>query len=163
MNCGDCAERLDEYLDAALPDDVRAGVEAHLAACGACLAELHACRSLAESLKSLPRPVPGAEVCMRVSAAIHGEGQAPVRTEYGPVLDVDELCDFLRVDKSTLELYLSDIPSFELGGRLLFRRIKVEEWIARRERTAGFRSDRMAGDWTLRTGRRKPWTLSQRN
>ena len=49
------------------------------------------------------------------------------------MLDADELAAFLRIDMETLKLYVEDIPRFELGGKLLFRRKAVEDWIARRE------------------------------
>ena len=39
----------------------------------------------------------------------------------------------LRIDAATLRIYVQDIPRFELGGKLLFRRKAIEEWIARRE------------------------------
>jgi anti-sigma factor RsiW len=38
LHCFDVLEHLDDYVDAALPDDVLARVEAHLAQCDACTA-----------------------------------------------------------------------------------------------------------------------------
>ena len=36
LHCFEILEHLDDYVDGALPDDVRANVEAHLAECDAC-------------------------------------------------------------------------------------------------------------------------------
>jgi hypothetical protein len=167
MNCESCAEWLDEYLAGSLPDETRAEMERHLASCPSCRAELEACRHLAERLTHLPRHAPGAEVCMRVSEGIHAEAPRAHRAEYGPVLDFDDLAEYLQVDKPTLELYVGDIPCFELGGRLLFRKAKVEEWIARREMTVDFKAAwPVAQVWTVSDNAMKgnvSWNLSQKN
>jgi hypothetical protein len=52
MNCADV--RLDEYLDGELADADRAGVDAHLASCGACRSELERSRKLEAVLRRLP-------------------------------------------------------------------------------------------------------------
>jgi len=51
------------------------------------------------------------------------------------VLDLEELAEFLRVTPETIGIYLDELPSFELGGKLLFRRASVEKWIERREQS----------------------------
>ncbi len=96
---------------------------------------------LIESLaRELPRRSPGEETIMKVSEAIHGQAKPARRTEFGPVMDMEELAEFLRVDADTVAEYLDQIPHFELGGKLLFRRKSVEEWIEARERTIGVQS-----------------------
>jgi hypothetical protein len=167
MNCASCGEWLDEYLENALPAAARAEVESHLALCAACREELDTCRRLADYLKELPHSEPGTEVCLRVSEAIHAEDRQPRRTEYGPVLDFDELAGYLRVDAATLEQYVGEIPCFELGGRLLFRKAKVEEWIERHEMRVGFRLEgSVAEGWSHPVNVAKgdmSWMLLQRN
>ena len=75
-----------------------------------------------ESLaRELPRRGPSVGTIMNVSEAIHGEARPVRRTEFGPVMDMEELAEFLRVDAETVEEYLDQIPCFELGGKLLFR------------------------------------------
>ncbi len=167
MNCDTCGERLDEYLAAELPADARAEIEGHLATCAACRAELEACRRIAESLGQMAHPAPGAGVCLRVSEAIHAGTGRPRRTDFGPVLDLADLAEYLRVDPATLEQYVGEIPCFELGGRLLFRKSKVEEWIASRETMVGFQSDWPGSvDWSLPANAARgeaSWILSQKN
>jgi hypothetical protein len=102
---------------------------------------------LIESLaRELPRRSPGAETIMKISEAIHGEAKPARRTEFGPVMDMEELAEFLRVDAGTVGEYLDQIPCFELGGKLLFRRKSVEEWIAARERTVAVQGLRVEFD-----------------
>ncbi len=167
MNCDICGEWMDEYLDGVLPDDVRTELESHVAACAGCRAELEACRRLGQNLKQLPIHIPPAQVCLRVSEAIHAETPRARRSDFGPVLDLDELADYLRVDKKTVGQYVGDIPCFELGGRLLFRKAKVEEWIAGRETVVDFRSDWPAVQkWNVSDNATKgdvSWVLAQKN
>ena len=49
------------------------------------------------------------------------------------MLDFDELAAYLRVDRRIVGQYLDEIPSFEMGGKLLFRKKSVEAWIASKE------------------------------
>jgi len=60
MNCAEV--RLDEYLDGELEEADRAGVEAHLASCGACRLELERSRKLEVVLKKVtPGTLPDAD------------------------------------------------------------------------------------------------------
>ncbi len=92
-----------------------------------------------ESLaKKLPRYAPSTELVLKIKSSIHTQSKAERRTEFGPVLDIDELAEFLRVSKDIIEQYLEDIPCFELGGKILFRKKSIEEWIEGREKDFGF-------------------------
>lgn len=53
-DCTACSPLLDEYLDGTLGDDRRSVVEAHLAGCAACRAELEAIRRITEAARALP-------------------------------------------------------------------------------------------------------------
>ena len=50
-----------------------------------------------------------------------------------PVMTISELADYLRVTEVTIEGYLGEVPCFELGGKLLFRREAVDKWLEARE------------------------------
>ena len=92
-----------------------------------------------ESLaKELPRYAPSTELVLKIKSSIHTQSKAERRTEFGPVLDIDELAEFLRVSKDIIEQYLENIPCFELGGKILFRKKSIEEWIEGREKDFGF-------------------------
>lgn len=167
MNCDTCAERLDEYVLGELTPSTQADVASHLDSCSTCREELAACRLISATLRQLRRYSPGAAACLRVSEAIHAGIAPPRRAEYGPVLDFAELAEYLHVNPETLEHYVGDIPCFELGGRLLFRRVKVAEWIARRETILGIESERPAmpdRNEPVNVMKGEPsWILSQRN
>ena len=88
--------------------------------------------------KGLPRYAPSTELVLKIKSSIHRQSKTERRTEFGPVLDMDELAEFLRVSKDIIEQYLDDIPCFELGGKILFRKKSIEEWIEGREKDFGF-------------------------
>ena len=83
--------------------------------------------------KELPRHEPSAACLLRISEAIHRRTAPPLRTEFGPVLNFDELAEYLRVDRAIVGQYLDEIPSFEMGGKLLFRKKTIEAWIESKE------------------------------
>ena len=135
MNCESCGERLSEYLDGDLPVELKGEVAAHLEQCGQCREKIRQYEKLDSMVARLRQFTPGTTATLRIKAAFQAPRPAERRTEFGPVLDMDELAVFLRVSKEVVGQYLNEIPSFELCGRLLFRRKSVEEWIARKEMT----------------------------
>lgn len=60
------------------------------------------------------------------------------------VMTLAEVAAYLRVTPAVIEGLLGQLPCFELGGRLLFRREAVDEWIQHRERA--FAGDVLAFD-----------------
>lgn len=135
MNCESCSEQLSEYLDDELSAELRKEVAGHLEQCGQCRAELRQYEKMNSLVAALPQCNPGTESLLRIKAAFQKPRPVEKRTEFGPVLDMDELASFLRVSNEVVGQYLDEIPSFELGGKLLFRRKSVEDWIAGKEMT----------------------------
>jgi hypothetical protein len=161
--CETYAETLPEFLEGALAPDSAADVAMHLADCAGCRGELQFVRTLTAVARKLPQPQPGDAVVLKMMEAALGSATRGRRSEYGPVMDVEELADYLRVDRETLEPYLDDIPCFELGGKLLFRRQTIEEWIQQKEQSLGFvfkavDRDRTAVPEGIQTGGAQ-WTL----
>lgn len=139
MTCDQYQELIPEYLDKSLSSDNEQDLKRHLDSCDSCRKELRMAEALAGAVHALPRHQPSAETVLKVSEMIHQSAPAPHRQgDYGPVLDVDDLANYLRVDKAVIEIYLDELPHFELGGKLLFRRKSVDEWIEARERAAAF-------------------------
>lgn len=137
MTCETCREYLPEFLEGALPEDVTRNLAEHLDACADCRRAREEERDLLTAARHLPRPQPGTTTLLRISEAIHAAAPpAPRRTAFGPVLDMADLAEYLRVEPEVLGMYINAIPHFELGGRLLFRRVAVERWVAERERSA---------------------------
>lgn len=50
------------------------------------------------------------------------------------VMTIIEISDYLQVSVATVEELLGEIPCFELGGQLRFRKESVDEWIRGREK-----------------------------
>jgi hypothetical protein len=135
MNCEACREFLPEYQENVLPSDTAEDVRNHLAACTDCRREQQRDAVLLAAARALPRATPSPEVILITSSKIHSSKPPQRRTDFGPVLDINDLADYLRVGPEVLETYVEEIPHFELGGRLLFRRVAVENWIAEREQS----------------------------
>jgi hypothetical protein len=51
-----------------------------------------------------------------------------------PIMTLPEVSDYLRMTPEIIEEHLDDIPCFEFGGKLLFRKEAVNEWIRIREK-----------------------------
>ena len=133
MNCDEISLWLPEYVEQTLSPDTADSIRGHLDDCAACQTALEQLQRLLCAARSLPQLVPSAARVLPISAAIHAEGTPKRRTEFGPVLTMEELADYLRTDQEALQVYLDQIPRFELGGRLLFRRESVEQWLQQRE------------------------------
>ena len=138
MTCDECREMIPEHVEKSLPADAARELRAHLDACEPCRRERLQTEALLAAARSLPRQEPEAETVLKISQVIHQSAPARRRGEFGPVLDVDDLADYLRVDKAVIEMYLDELPHFELGGKLLFRRQSVDRWIEVRERSTAF-------------------------
>lgn len=77
MDCAEVRENLVARADGELPPAVRAGVDAHLAACAACAAEHDALLSTGDVLARLGGPPAPPEFAARVLAAVHAESETP--------------------------------------------------------------------------------------
>lgn len=75
---------------------------------------------------------PSAEAARRMNAAIQRELDRQA-VPHQDILTFDEVAAYLRVPADTLQDYLDELPCFELGGQLLFRKEAVVEWIDQRE------------------------------
>ena len=137
MQCEECRPWLPEYVEQEVPADREEEIRRHLEACSACRADLEALNTLSAAARALPRCAPGSQVVLTITEAIHATRASGRGREFGAVLDMDELAEFLRVDRDTVMLYLDEIPCFELGGKLLFRRRSIEDWLDQRESAFG--------------------------
>ena len=144
MNCQTCTEKLSEYADHELAGNEERAIKAHLDACAECREQFRRLEQMASATATLKRHAPSADCLLKISKAIHQRARTVMRTEFGPVLNFDELADYLRVDHETIGQYLDEIPSFELGGKLLFRKKSIEAWIESKE--MGFELQRMIAE-----------------
>jgi len=169
MNCKSCTNRLSEYADHELAENEAREIKAHLDKCAQCREQLRRLEQIASAAATLKRHAPSADCLLKISKAIHQRAQPPRRTEFGPVLNFDELAEYLRVDQETIGQYLDEIPSFELGGKLLFRKKSLEAWIEGKE--TGFELQKMTAESPdvfsrqneLVTNGGVTWTLTTKN
>jgi len=137
MECEKYCPLLSEYQEEELDKKLSGEIENHLVHCKKCKQELNALRKISSLAGELPRYAPKTETMLKIKSIIYGQTKTWKKTEFGPVLDIEELSEFLRVDQETIGLYLEEIPCFELGGKVLFRRESIEEWIAGKEKGLG--------------------------
>lgn len=133
MNCETYAEWMSARLDGELDAERARELDGHLAGCETCRKTRRAMEGLAGQLRGLTRYAPADRAVLAINTAVHRLAPAPRRSDFGPVMDIAELAEFLRVSPETVGSYLDELPSFELGGKLLFRRASVERWIEARE------------------------------
>ena len=138
MTCDAYQELIPEYLEKSLPSELEQELTRHMDTCAACQKYLQAAKALSAAIQTLPRHQSSTETRLKIIAAIQQTAPARRSGEFGPVLDMDDLAQYLRVDKTVLGTYLDDIPHFELGGKLLFRRKSVDQWIEAREQSATY-------------------------
>lgn len=115
-----------------LEHDEAAALAGHLQDCAACRSEAdgvaHVRVALAPSGDEEP---PGEEVLERVKSRLAMTGaSAPPTAE---VLTPEELAQFLRVPVEEIYESLGELPAFEIGGRVRFRRVRIEVWIEEQE------------------------------
>jgi len=59
------------------------------------------------------------------------ETSAPSKTEISPIMNVDELADLLRVEKTWVykQVQFKSIPHFHAGKYPRFKRKEIDQWI----------------------------------
>lgn len=134
MDCEKYGQMIPEHEEGGLDPQAAAELETHLKDCAACRQELNMLKKISSAAKELDVHQPGAETVLKIKSFIYGAARPVRQTQFGPVMDVDELAEFLRIPKQSLEEYLEEIPFFELGGKLLFNRNSIEKWIKSKER-----------------------------
>lgn len=150
MKCAKYRQMLSEYQEGDLSKKEAVTAEKHLKTCKKCQKELESLREVSLLSKKLTRYEPGNKVVLEVKSFIYGKAQPERRTQFGPVLNMNDLAEFLRVDKETIEQYLDELPCFELGGNVLFRKKSIEEWMEAREKGFGFQIQRSRLNQILR-------------
>jgi len=73
---------------------------------------------------------------LRIRTMIHDEIQS--KTEIRDLMDIEETARFFNVSVMDIIQILDELPSFEIAGRIRFRRIQLEKWIESRENIHGW-------------------------
>lgn len=138
MNCELYSQQLSAYLDNDLTAEEAQVIVDHLEECTLCRDELESYTRLEGLVQNLPSPAPSDSAVLQIKRATPAGSPSPIRTEFGPVLNLDDLAAYLRIDRATAEAYIGEIPCFELGGRILFRKSVIEKWIEKREQAFAY-------------------------
>jgi len=139
MECEEYRELFPEYLKEELDVHTADRMHQHIETCPECRKAFRESAELDTLFARLPVYEPSPESVLHIRAeTIYKELKPEKRTDFGEVMDIEELAEFFRVTVDIIEEYISDIPCFELGGKLLFRKKRIEQWMEDRERDFGF-------------------------
>lgn len=139
MDCESCRLTLSEFQAGELDETKSAQVEEHLEGCAECRDELASYDRLDDLVKGMKQYEPSDDAVMAVkSFAADSALVTQQRVEFGPVLDIEDLAEYLRVTPEAIDEYLDEIPCFEFGGKVLFRKLSIEQWVERRENEYSF-------------------------
>lgn len=133
--CRTITRRLSAFADGELPASAGAEVEAHLASCASCAAELRRIYGLDAGLKRLPGAEPSAFFTARVAAAARapGEYRGPLRRFLRfPVPAAAALTAFIFFNMATFAFDINAMengPRLEIAGMVLSRLTKPDTLI----------------------------------
>jgi hypothetical protein len=83
MTCREYDAQIDDYIDEALPDPLRAECEAHVSTCAHCRALTTDLRTIRNATRSLEPHLPSPHVWYRIAAAIEAEPRGIVSVWFG--------------------------------------------------------------------------------
>lgn len=92
-------------------------------------------RRVSGAIPDDPPQAPPATVSMKIKSAVREAAGTRQPKSYGPVLDLEEVAAYLKVDRSMVLEHLDELPVFEFGGQFRVRLEALEEWIREREQS----------------------------
>ena len=170
MKCDDVREELVAYIDGELSSMGKHTIEAHLADCKECAAERDKLKATIESTHKVEPLQPAQnwweilqkrlyapdsdlvsalhalrESIMRLES--HVDGDLVRLTPVKEIMTLEEVAGYLQIEQDVMRKLLNEIPHFEVGDELRFKKSSVDEWIRMKE--GGNRGDLL--DWDLST------------
>jgi len=158
MKCNDVREELIAYIDGELSSMGMCAIEAHLAECPGCTTEWEGLRKMTEWTHQMELIPPSLDWWEKLEerleqldtepsllSEIRALREAIARIEsrinqrlnlIGPVKEImtlEEAAGYLQVDSDTIWNLLDEIPHFQVGYELRFRKSSVDEWIRMKE------------------------------
>jgi hypothetical protein len=122
---------LDAYLDGELDRNGEARFSRHLEGCTACREAVRRTEAVRSSLReAFEQGVPD-DADLRIRRRVRGErGQRAADRE---ILDIEGVAAWLQISVAEVVALLGELPSFEIAGRIRFRRDRIRQWMAQRE------------------------------
>ena len=171
MECNDVREELIAYIDNELSSMGMRAIEAHLAGCEECTTECDKLKATIESTHKVGTIQPAQNWWETLQerlyapdsdlvSALHALRESIARLESrvdgglvqsAPVKEImtlEEVATYLQIEPDVVWKLLNEIPHFEVGDELRFKKTSVDEWIRMKE--SGNRGDLF--DWELSTG-----------
>ena len=125
-------EKLNAYFDGELNREELRKFQLHLESCVNCTNTLTQLESIRESLRSFNTVTMPDEADLRIRRFLKTDtGQLSIKDE---ILDIEELARFLKISVNEVVELLDRLPSFEVGGRIRFRKDRIIDWIANQEK-----------------------------
>jgi excisionase family DNA binding protein len=175
VECVEIRDRLTEFLDEELPDDIQKTIQAHLDECEECRKELESFRNVLNvchqwkgikpsrdwesefkrKLTKIQRP-PEMEIEILRSAVIGlsqriqkiEERNALPPTLEGEIMTVDELARYLRISVDKVFEMIDQIPRFSVGYEIRFVRESIDQWIRSLEKDP-YQKDNYWSGWNV--------------
>lgn len=175
MECKEIRDRLTEFLDEELPDDIQKTIRAHLDECEECRKELESFRNVLNvchqwkgiqpsrdwesefkrKLTKTQRP-PEMEIEILRSAVIGlsqriqkiEERNALPPTLESEIMTVEELARYLRLSVDKVFEIIDQIPKFHIGYDYRFVRESVDRWIRSLEKDP-YQKDNYWSGWNV--------------
>lgn len=163
MRCVDVQSELVAYLDGELSNIAKTVIEQHLGGCEHCTAELISLQETVEAAKTWKPIQPAPNFMNKLRSQIEDISPPDLATELrhlritldllnqqmqqekhaSEVMDIEQLSAYLRVGVDVIWDMLEDVPYFQLGYELRFKKSSIDEWIRSRED----RNEPGIGDW----------------
>jgi len=123
---------LDDYFDGELGTDESRRFEEHLEICRDCKRRLDELSLLRNSMGRELSGELGNDADLRIRRKIRESEEKTVTSP--EIMDLEDVARLLRIPVHDAIDLLDQLPSFEVGGRLRFRRNRIMEWIEHAER-----------------------------
>jgi excisionase family DNA binding protein len=171
MECNDVREELVAYIDNELSAMGVHAIETHLADCKECVAERDKLKATIESTHKVEdiQPAqnwwetlqerlyaPDSDLVSAIHALRESITHLESRTDGGlvrsapvkEIMTLEEVAAYLQIEPDVMWKMFNEIPHFEVGDELRFKKSSVDEWIRMKE--SGSRGELF--DWDLSTG-----------
>ena len=158
MKCNNIREELVAYLDGELSSMGMRAIEAHLAACPECTAEWEMLRKATKWTFQIEPVQPSQNWWEKLEGRLHQlDSEADLLAEIRAlreaiahlairstqrlnplvpvkeIMTLEEVAAYLQVDADAIWNLLDEIPHFQVGYELRFRKSSVDEWIRMKE------------------------------
>jgi excisionase family DNA binding protein len=173
MKCKDVRMELVAYIDGELSTMGQRAIEAHLAECADCAQETEKLRGVTELTQNWQGITPTENWWPNLKAKLEAEKAKDIATEIRhlcntlhdlsecferqnmtsanlhEIMTLDEVASYLRVDADTIWNMLDELPHFQIGYDLRFKKSSIDEWINAKENRLEFADEQWfsGNDW----------------